>query len=259
MGYFYSKESQFHIDSCQERIVGSYLDKFLYTKDLFSFVQRIEDKDTQRSGVDIILTSQSLGLANAKVDEKCALSFINCDIPTFAFELSSKKIGPDNKPVEPFQRKEGWLLNNNLNTEYYLLTWLFACPIEKKEHFPSLQEQDIISSLFVLIKKNSIVNILSQKGYTSDKLRETDAYLRSIALSNGDSACCDAARKISKSGDVKFSYTFSRAERPINVLLYRSEMIAYAQAFGVVSRGLTTIVSKNGNHYVPKEYYHGLP
>ena len=259
MGYYNSGRGQFQVDSAQEQVVGKFLDKYFYNNDLFSNKQRIIDSTTQKGGTDIIVTSPFLSLTNARIDEKCALSYINCDIPTFSFELSSKKMGEDDKPLVPFCRKEGWLLNSNLSTEYYMLTWLLAQPVYKEKHFDWLEESNIISALFVLISKTAVIEMLAGKGFDSQKLREIDGRIRMESINSGVDSCIRIADSFSDfDNKVKFSFTTTRAEEPINVLLYRSEMIANSVAFGVISRGLTTVVCRKDNKYYKKKYEHPL-
>jgi hypothetical protein len=259
MGYYNSGKGQYQVDRAQEKVVGEYLDQYFYNIGLFSSSQRIEDESFQKTGTDIIITAPSLSLVDSRIDEKSALSYINCDIPTFAFELSSKKMGKDNKPVEPFCRKEGWLLNRSLKTDCYLLTWLLAQPISKSEHFDRLEESDIIASMFVLISKQSIIEMLGRKGFSIPKLREIDDAIRQASLFDSLESCLKVADRYSDPRNkIKFSFTTTRAEEPINVLLYRSEMIAESIAFGTISKGMTTILIREENKFSCYNYDHKL-
>ncbi len=81
-------ESKFKSDKRGEEALASFLDTCLYSKmvedKIIQDFKRTEDKQTQLSGVDLILTT---GTRDVKVDEKSALQYINKDIPTFAMEI----------------------------------------------------------------------------------------------------------------------------------------------------------------------------
>ena len=53
-----------------ERELAKYIDKRLYTKDIFTRAERTDNATTQINGSDIILSIPSLGIMDAVVDEK---------------------------------------------------------------------------------------------------------------------------------------------------------------------------------------------
>ena len=104
-------ESKFKSDKRGEEALASFLDTYLYSrmvedKIILDF-KRTEDKQTQLSGVDLILTT---GTRDVKVDEKSTLQYINKDIPTFAMEIY-------------YRGNTGWFLKDGLQTDAYLLVW----------------------------------------------------------------------------------------------------------------------------------------
>ena len=104
-------ESKFKSDKRGEEALASFLDTCLYSrmvedKIILDF-KRTEDKQTQLSGVDLILTT---GTRDVKVDEKSTLQYINKDIPTFAMEIY-------------YRGNTGWFLKDGLQTDAYLLVW----------------------------------------------------------------------------------------------------------------------------------------
>lgn len=101
-----------------ERELAKYLDKRLYTKDIFTRAERTDNATTQINGSDIILSIPSLGIMDAVVDEKASIYYINKNLRTFVLEVSFLNRG--------LHYCEGWFIDDNLSTDYYLMQWIKA-------------------------------------------------------------------------------------------------------------------------------------
>ena len=101
-----------------ERELAKFLDKHLYTKDIFTRADRTDNASTQIDGSDIILTIPSLGIEDAVVDEKASIYYINKDLRTFVLEVPFLNRG--------FHYSDGWFVDDSLSTEYYLMQWIKA-------------------------------------------------------------------------------------------------------------------------------------
>ena len=106
-------------DMSAEAELARFIDEFLYARfpngDAFKAIIRVCDKEQQLQGIDVIFTA--LDGREFVVDEKAQLYYINKDLPTFAFEISFLREG---------WPTTGWLCNETLKTDLYLLIWPFA-------------------------------------------------------------------------------------------------------------------------------------
>lgn len=159
------QESNMHRkeDHSAENELAVFLDKFLYerfpTKDAFSSIQRIYDKETQLKGIDVKFVRKDG--KSYYIDEKAQLHYLNRNLPTFALEILSYQKGYDTI---------GWLCNPNLMTDLFLFIWPFASQDSYEgitwEHFTKLD--------CLLIHKLKILSMLVSKGLTIEKML-TDA------------------------------------------------------------------------------------
>lgn len=125
---------------------------------------REKDKDKQLKGTDVWLETKSNKLIS--VDEKAQLYYINANLPTFAFELGF--IGQGG------QVKQGWFVNNNLDTNMYMLVWPYA----KTTELSKLTYDSFIKLECILISKNVIWQELIRSGLTYDFLLEETTKMR---------------------------------------------------------------------------------
>ena len=105
--------SKWKDDKRKEECLGRWLDSHYYSKlPNFHHFERIFDRTTQRKGVDVILYKETLPNVFSKtyIDEKASLSYVNRQLPTFAFELKNGQSGA-----------EGWLYNKKYMTDTYIL------------------------------------------------------------------------------------------------------------------------------------------
>ena len=88
------------------------------TEGIFTRAERTDNAYTQIEGSDIILSIPSLNIQDAVVDEKASIYYINKDLRTFVLEISFLNRG--------YQIQEGWFVNDQLSTQYYLMQWIKA-------------------------------------------------------------------------------------------------------------------------------------
>lgn len=115
-------------DMKAEQRLGEFMDTYFYSKletDNKGILkcERIIDKELQMNGIDVCIET-----INGKIflDEKAAIYYSNAMIPTFAFEINSIQTGH----IEPVQ---GWFINDELQTQYYMLIWPNVKCIQKDD------------------------------------------------------------------------------------------------------------------------------
>lgn len=190
-------------DMVAERELAKFLDKHLYTKDIFTRSDRTDNASTQIDGSDIILTIPSLGIKDAVVDEKASIYYINKDLRTFVLEVSFLN--------RSLHYTEGWFVDNSLSTEYYLMQWIKANVADPWQ----VKENNITEIECVLVSKAKLKAYFEAEGYTKEKLLETAQQMRA-----------SHQKMIAPSGKpYRFFYTMNLAEKPVNILLNKEEYI----------------------------------
>jgi hypothetical protein len=145
-------------DMSAESELAEFLDEFLYAPLLregnFISIQRMVEKEQQLQGIDVVVkTNKSVGY----IDEKAQLYYINKNIPTFAFELQFLKMG---------REIEGWFLNDNLKTDYYLLIW----PSASIDDVKRLKKEDFTKLDALMISKKKLRDELTSLGLDKETL-----------------------------------------------------------------------------------------
>lgn len=185
-------------DEFAEKIVNEFLEKNFYHKYCSNYVRYV-DKSNQVIGID---TSFSLNGSTYYCDEKSAIRYANKNLQTFSLELSfiNRKGNLSN----------GWLVDDNKKNDSYLFCW-----IDKsiKDKFTSYE--DLLDVEISLVKKNRIIEYLSEIGWSLEKLNEKSKRIRS----NRDEYCGDI-----NSDGIKFSKSFQLYEKPINILIKRKKL-----------------------------------
>lgn len=195
-------------DTKTEREVAAFLDEHLYSRDLFQDATRTDDRDSQVSGSDIVITVPSLGISGGVVDEKAASSFWDRpgSIPTFALELSFiNRAGGLN---------EGWFTDDSKRTEYYLFAWLNA----KQRYFT---KDEITWLEYALVRRKDIEDWLAGQGLDRQGLRKRCAEIREV----------DFCRK-EFGKDYWFCYSKQLAEKPINIVIKKKVYLDLALLHG---------------------------
>jgi hypothetical protein len=197
-------------DVSVETEVGKFLDSYFYSKFVDDFY-RFTAKMDQLEGKDVRLTWSDL--TNIIVDEKAISHYINKDIPTFAFEISSMFSG---------RRLEGWLFNKEKKTEYYLCIWIWA----KNSWNPSCE--DIIKLDCLLIKRSTIIDYLVDEGFTKERILQIEDEARAVGLSGP----IDKGRH----RYVYFYNTTRLAENPFNVIIRKEKLRELARKHIIVTK-----------------------
>lgn len=186
-----------------ERELAKFLDKHLYTKDIFTRSDRTDNASTQIDGSDIIISIPSLGIRDAIVDEKASIYYINKDLRTFVLEISFLNRG--------YQIQEGWFVNDQLSTQYYLMQWIKANVADPWQ----VKEGNITEIECVLISKKKLKDYFEREGYDKTRLIQLSQQMRA-----------SQQKMLAPSGKpYRFFYTQNLAEKPVNILLNKEEYI----------------------------------
>ena len=203
MGYntFRSKDME------AERELAKFLDKHLYTNNIFTRSDRTDDSATQVAGSDIILSVPSLGIKDAVVDEKASIYYINKDLRTFVLEISFLNKG--------LCYNEGWFVDETLSTEYYLLQWIKADIADSWK----VKEDNITEIECVLISKAKLKKYFEYEGYNKATLLQIAQEMRATHKT-----------MIAPPGKpYRFYFTQKLAEKPVNILLNKEEYIRLSE------------------------------
>ena len=212
-----------NIDMDNEQKLARFLDTRFYIQPDFSSAVRIVDYNEQMKGKDIIVSSVKYGLENAIIDEKNTAHYVNKDIPTFAFELSFL--------LNNGQEVEGWLTDPGKETEYYLLIYPFATLANSPARIPVFDK--ITRIRYILIKRESILKLLLDKGFNRDALLSKAREMRNIVKCKEDNERIKATDK--SSYGFYFYYTFYLTEKPVNVVIPRHQLETIAITSGFCS------------------------
>ena len=186
-----------------ERELAKFLDKHLYTKDIFTRAERTDNAYTQIEGSDIILTIPSLNIQDAVVDEKASIYYINKDLRTFVLEVSFLNRG--------YQIQEGWFVNDQLSTQYYLMQWIKANVADPWQ----VKEGNITEIECVLVSKKKLKDYFEREGYDKTRLIQLSQQMRA-----------SQQKMLAPSGKpYRFFFTQNLAEKPVNILLNKEEYI----------------------------------
>lgn len=195
-------------DSAAGEQVALFLDEKLYPK-IGAVTKRVTDREAQLRGVDLYLSYGDL--SHVSVDEKAMTHYVNKDLPTSAFELSSIQQGAE---------IEGWLTDVEKETEYYLVVWLWA-----RESWNFLKE-DISKVRCLLISRKKILDYLKGEGFDVGRLRDKSRIIRESG----------AAGKIDDTGGSFYFFLSDHlAEKPINVVIRRKKLMELAEGDFIVS------------------------
>lgn len=205
-------------DHSAEAQLNIFLDKYLYarfpTGNSFSAIRRTQDKSEQLSGVDVEFTGTDGRVYF--VDEKAQLHYLNQNLPTFAFELLSYQKGYDTV---------GWLCNEKLKTDFYMLIWPFAT----QDSYKGITHNQFTRVDCLLIQKQKLLKMLDAKGLTVERMME-DAY---------------EIRRNGKTGKITIpgirgiyyyaSQSYKYKEAPINIVISKQLLKALAQRRYIVT------------------------
>lgn len=196
-------------DLQREQNIADFLDINLYQKRFSNF--RRASREDQLNGVDIYCHWDSLG--EIAIDEKSNSSprYINKFIPTFAFEIQNTSSG-----------KIGWLLNESLKTEYWLLIYVWATPSGNGPIWQQFNPPIDITKLHCsLLKKDKLISFIADNGYTKEQLMQEC----SRAVSNNS----EGVIKKDPNKPFYFYYTTRLTEKPFNIIIKRDILFNLAE------------------------------
>ncbi len=206
-----------------ERIVKSFLLRHYYPRrqasGAYTSYEDIADLDRQIAGEDTIVQLPN-GTARI-IDEKCALHYINDDLPTFAFEVQYR-----NRAGE---LADGWFLDDALSTQEYDVMWI-TCrpkaiggePLTGKAYAKTLREEDITEIRLMQLDRQRLLGAVKRAcGCTGD--------LRTFLMPHITALREEGERMRTKRwryvGHVKLLYTPYLKEQPINLVLGRDTIL----------------------------------
>lgn len=200
-------------DESKERVLMEFLDSNFYGKYVEDF-ERCSDKVEQVNGIDVKF---SLGnVKNIKVDEKAQTSYVNKNLPTYAFELSFLNRKGD--------IHTGWFIDDTKETEYYFLMWITA----KEEDF---KLEDIICVEGLLVKRYWLHKYLEDNGLSIQEMKNKDEELRKGKLGG---RCV-----INDNKDFYMYYSDTLNEKPVNVVIRKEVLEELAYRKVMIYQGYT--------------------
>ena len=205
-------------DMSAEAQLAAFLDKYLYDRfpdaQRYSSIERITDKREQLNGTDVRFTMKSGKVFN--VDEKAQLYYLNKNLPTFAFEVQFLRHGIPTI---------GWLCNDRLDTDYYLLIWPFA----NRDTPAGITWRDFTRTECLMIKKQDVLSLLKQNGLTVGRLLADADKFRMQGLTG--------KIRIEGVSGIYYYISSSRkyAEEPINIVISKPHLRHIATRHYVVT------------------------
>lgn len=182
--------------------VMKWMDKNFYPS-IGATIVRHEDRAMQLAGVDVSLT---LGdLTNVAVDEKAATHYINKNLQTYSFELSSIQNGI---------LRDGWFLRDDLKTQFYMLIYLSA----RNEW--DVRAEDITGVDAILVSKKALQDYMAKRGWPKERLMTYTQTIRD----KGVGGAIDRRREM----PYYFSYSDKFVEKPVNLIIRREQLEALA-------------------------------
>ena len=209
------------LDSFVEREIAKYLDVHFYPL-FFDVFLRVNDVNEQLKGKDMTASSVKLGLFNAIIDEKSDSHYVNQGLPTFAFELSFNRRNGE--------LAEGWFVDDNKPTEYYLIIWPKARPDNvhylqfNGKDYPFFRNEDITELDFVLVNRDRLRSFVEERGYSKEWLGKTAWKIRN---SSAD-WFVGFNKKYRPIRGVYFFHSVDLDEKPVNLIIYKRDLESIA-------------------------------
>lgn len=219
-------------DMKAETVLGEFMDNAFYSKlrdkdgNKVGF-KRVTDAVAQRKGIDVIIEGQGKRFL---IDEKATLYYSNMMIPTFAFEVSSIQKS-STVPVE------GWLVNDALETNYYMLIWPnIKCKrnaegVWERVPLDRLHRQDFTIVEAMLIRKKKILEFLEENGWPKERIIAFANEIREYYRFNTE----NIKLPVQETDGFYFYYTAKLAEKPINIVIRKEILKKIADASYFIS------------------------
>lgn len=216
-----------------ETELGSFLDEYLYPDILkqykaYSKFIRIKDRQQQLQGIDVIIENGNKSTIN--IDEKASVYYSNAMIPTFAFEINSYQ-RDGNEPVI------GWLLNDNLKTDYYNLMWPNVKCIQNNERewirkpLSEIRKPDFTIIESMMINKKKLIERIEKDIVPKFEMKlleyATKIRRNDLVLTNN---------KVCLATGYNIVYTENLKEKPINLVIKKNILSDVADAIYLISQ-----------------------
>lgn len=186
-------KSTFEEDLKREQKLGNFLDKIYNEKLTAKFeINRKDDKESQKKGIDLLFTDKSNNKITYKVDEKAQLDYINKSLPTFAFEVLYGK------------NKIGWLMDSQKETTHYFLI----------TNISEDNENNILGCDIYLVKRESLIALLANKNLDEVKIGE---HIKDINENKQQGKVI--ILELDEKQEGYFFKSQHKAESPINIVL----------------------------------------
>lgn len=202
-------------DSNAEQELALFLDKYLYphlsTYSQFTYT-RTKIREEQLKGVDVVASNTR---KSYYIDEKAQLYYINESLPTFAFEVDS---------MQKEAYRKGWLINEKLITDYYLLIWPYAVHTD----LYSIKCDDFTKLECLMILKSKLIHYLLNAEWDEQRLTSLSRKL-SESKYVGKYEINHPNFYMYKSDASKYS------EVPTNLVIYRKTLRELADAEYIVT------------------------
>lgn len=222
-------ESLRNQDMKAENELANFMDSYFYSQLVAKdggklSYKRISDRRVQLNGVDVCIEAANREML---IDEKASVYYSNVMIPTFAFELDSIQ-GGHSEPVE------GWFINDELKTEYYMLIWPNIKCIRDGNQWIRKDIKDISKDDFtiveaMLIKKSDIRKVLERNGYDRPRLIEYSKKMRELYSKE------NSKQEKELMENVKITFSGQLAEKPINLVIRKELLKKLAKGIYLIS------------------------
>lgn len=194
-------------------------------------------KERQFEGKDTILRFTD-PRKHIYIDEKCALTYINKDLRTFAFEIIQK-----NKKGE---YQDGWLIDDEKATDYYAVCWLEGRPLcdedgrelnledktDMYKYIKKMKPSDLTRVEMFLIEKRRLLSVLeSEYSLTTVTLRDAANSFAAEMQERKDKQ----VKPILNNDKMFYYYTGTLAEQPVNLVIKRSLLKKIAKDIFIIT------------------------
>lgn len=213
-------------DSKAEKALADFMDENLYSRFPSSVrYERITDKNLQLQGIDIKFTQNG---QTFNVDEKATLHYCNSMIPTFAFEIDS---------VQNSILREGWFINSQIATEYYMLIWPNVKCFKNKDGqkiMPS--EAQLTKDSFTIVEAMLLNRFILQEylnkiGLSKEVLQKAAVKIRQERIGSTK----DEKIEIAPLKNCYYFFTGHLEENPINLIIKREVLFSISDSVYFVS------------------------
>lgn len=210
------------LDNIIEREINAFNDKHLYGKGIYFTRER--NRNNQLNGIDGYISVPELGIEKAPCDEKASGQYVNKPLPTFLMELSQVTANGD--------VVDGWFLNEDNKTEYYMLMYLWATVPQTvtneilNAEWSKINRKNITLIEYILVEKQKIKEYLKECGFDENRLRNGANYIREH----------DDTDSYKTKHGFKFVISRNLKECPVNLCINRSVYLKLCAKHGYASQ-----------------------